>query len=92
MQLITTTTSDKLRLHGFLSEASESKKIIIHIHGMAGDMYLNSFYPHMYADYPKAGWSFLAAEHRGTHSITEFVKDGKYVNIGNAYEKFEECV
>lgn len=93
MKIITTETSDCLILHGQLFESPEKENIIIHIHGMAGDLYLNSFYPAMQENYPKNGWSFLATENRGTHSITQFnTTDGRCINIGNAYEKFEDCI
>lgn len=92
MQIIKTTTSDKLEFSALYSKASNAKGIIIHIHGMAGDMYLNSYYSVMHKEYPQAGFSFLSVETRGTHSISEFIQDGKVINIGNAYEIFEECV
>lgn len=93
MQTITTNTKDKLILNGQLFETSNKENIIIHIHGMSGDLYLNSFYPAMQKNYPKNGWSFLSTENRGTHSVTQFnTTDGRCINVGNAYEKFEDCV
>lgn len=92
MKLIKVNTSDNLQLTGILAEAPQSKNIIIHFHGMAGDMYGNSYYPAMYEQYPQNNWSFLAVEQRGTHTITEFRKGTEVINIGNAFEKFEECI
>lgn len=93
METITTNTQDGLILHGQLFESDDKENIIIHIHGMSGDLYINSFYSAMGRNYPRNGWSFLATENRGTHSVTQFnTTDGGCVNIGNAYEKFEDCV
>ena len=92
MNTIETTTSDGLILKGQLFEPiNKSETIILHIHGMSGDIYTNSFYPAMQKNYPEAGVAFLAVEHRGTHSITQFnTTEGKIKNIGNAYEIFED--
>ena len=92
MNIIKTTTKDGLILTGIITfPETNTEKIIIHIHGMSGDIYTNSYYPYMYQQYPEAGIAFLAVEHRGTHSITQFnTSEGKIKNIGNTYEKFEE--
>lgn len=91
MKTIKTTTEDGLIYAGQLFESENKENIIISIHGMAGDIYTNSYYPYMQEEYPKNGYSFLACEHRGTHSVTLFTKeDGTYTNIGNAFEIFED--
>ena len=91
MKTITTTTSDNIIFTGQLFESDNKENIIIHIHGMSGDIYINSFYPAMQTNYPNNGWSFLAAENRGTHSVTQFnTTSGEIVNIGNTYEIFED--
>jgi pimeloyl-ACP methyl ester carboxylesterase len=92
MDTIKTTTSDGLIFNGLIFEpANKSDSIIIHIHGMSGDIYSNSFYPAMQRAYPDSGIAFLVGEHRGTHSITQFnTTGGKIKNIGNAYEIFED--
>ncbi|MEI6462302.1 MAG: DUF1749 domain-containing protein [bacterium] len=93
MKIVKTTTEDGLDYSGMLfTPDNPSENIIIHIHGMAGDIYSNSFYPAMHEDYPKNGWAFLVGEHRGTHSITQFNTKNGLKNIGNAYEMFEDCV
>lgn len=92
MKYIKTQTEDGLHYTGLITESIGSKKIIINIHGMSGDIYTNSYYPVMHEYYPANGWSFLATENRGTHSITQFLKNDDIVNIGNAYEIFEDCV
>ena len=93
MKIVKTKTSDGYHFKGLLSEAENSKKIIINIHGMAGSVLLNEFYPPMHNKYPKAGYSFLACEHRGTGTITEFNHAPSIDGIcGNAFEKFEDCI
>jgi len=53
MNTIETTTSDGLILKGQLFEPiNKSETIILHIHGMSGDIYTNSFYPAMQKNYP----------------------------------------
>lgn len=44
MKIIKIKTSDGFNFKGLLSEAKGSKKIIIHIHGMAGSVLLNEFH------------------------------------------------
>ena len=92
MKFIKTKTSDGITFHGLFSESNTKDKIIINVFGMAGNIYLNSYYPFMHEEYPKNGISFLAGENRGNNTITLFEKDGNYINVGNAFEKFEDCV
>ncbi len=92
MEIVKGKSSDGITYTGLLSRANNNQNLILHIHGMSGDIYTNSFYPYMHDYYPKNGNSFLAVEHRGTHSVTEFDKNGLYLNIGNTYEIFEDCV
>jgi pimeloyl-ACP methyl ester carboxylesterase len=92
MKIVTTKTSDGFNFKGLLSEAKDSKKIIIHIHGMAGSTLLNEYYINMHEYYPENGISFLAGENRGTGTITEFVRDSGDGMVGNAFEKFEDCI
>ncbi len=94
MNFINTATSDNIIFNGLLSEpTTKSSTIIIHIHGMAGDIYTNSYYSSMHAKYPLSNIAFLAGEHRGTHSITQMLmKDGSVKNYGNTYEVFEDCI
>jgi len=92
VKTIKTITSDGYHFKGLLSEANDSKKIIIHIHGMAGSVLLNEYYLQMHDFYPANGFSFLVGEHRGTGTITAFVHDTTDGVCGNAFEKFEDCI
>lgn len=91
MQIVTTKTSDGLSYKGLLSEpAQPGSKIIVHIHGMSGNIYYNSFYPAMHKLFPENGIAFLVGEHRGTGSITQFESSKGVQNIGNTFELFED--
>ncbi|WKZ30661.1 MAG: alpha/beta hydrolase [Candidatus Dojkabacteria bacterium] len=93
MQIIRTKTKDGIHYEGILTgDPATSDSIIIHIHGMAGSPTLNQYYTEMYKDYPAAGWHFLAVTHRGTGVATEFTTDDGATVLGNAYEKFEDCI
>ncbi|MFC1700127.1 DUF1749 domain-containing protein [Patescibacteria group bacterium] len=94
MEIVKAVTEDKIHLTGFLSEPKGSKdKIIVHIHGMSGDPYTNSWYPYFHNLFPENNIAFLVGNHRGTGSITMFFQEpDKYPNYGNAFEVFENCV
>lgn len=92
MKIVTSTSTDGIKYRGLLTEAINPKGIIIHIHGMSGSPIQETYYQPMHEKYSEAGWSFLAVEHRGTGSITQFNTDKGVVNIGNAFEIFEDCI
>ncbi len=93
MEIIQTTTADGVVLKGLLTNPkNDTKNIIIHIHGMSGDIYSNSFYPIMHCEYPDNGWAFLATENRGSSSIRIFDSSKGEVVIGNTFEIFEDCI
>ncbi len=92
MELINTQTKDELKLYGNITHTEAKDSIIIHIHGMSGDFYTNSYYPFMHDYYSKNNIAFLAGENRGVHSIKLTTKGNDFVNIGNAFEIFEECI
>lgn len=90
------TTKDKLILSGnFYSPDKVTKKAILHIHGMCGNFYENSFLSYMADEFTKNGYSFLSTNNRGAGIFFDFPIKGKkeaHKRIGNAYEKFEECI
>ncbi len=94
MKTLKATTTDGIIYTGFLFEPEiKSETIIIHIHGMSGDMYIDTFQLPMQTEYPKHGIAYLAGENRGTHSITQFeTPSGQLKNLGNSYEIFEDCI
>lgn len=89
-------TSDKLTLQGLLYEPDEkTNKVVLHIHGMAGNFYENKFLDYMAKTFTDNGWAFLSVNTRGHDLIADFgvVSDKEeYRRIGNFREKFEDCV
>ncbi len=89
-------TDDKLILSGnFYSPDTQTKKAVLHIHGMGGNFYENAFLGFMAEEFTNEGYSFLSINNRGAGIFFDFpVADGKetYKRIGNAYEKFEDCI
>lgn len=95
-QFLRITTEDKLILQGILySPAQKTGKACLHIHGMAGNFYENRFLDAMAEGLTNAGYSFMSINTRGHDVIADFPIAGpeeKYKRIGDAYEKFEECL
>lgn len=93
MQIVHTKSTDGIHYPGLISEPKQkTETIIIHIHGMAGSILSNSYYPAMHEVYPKNGIAFLAGEHRGTSNVLERKTDNGFKLYGNAYEIFDESV
>jgi len=91
-QLVQTTTSDGLYLHGYYSPTSDKKVAFLHIHGFEGNFYENNFV-HVLADtLEKANIPFLSANTRGNASDQDFnTVQGKYKRIGARNEQLEEA-
>lgn len=93
MQIVSTSTHSGLKYKGLYSAAVDSKTAILHVHGMSGSIYFNSFYPAFYEQFPKENISFLAGENRGEYTMMLFDReDGSLAQLGNALEKFEDCI
>lgn len=93
MKIVSSKTSGGIEYKGLLSVSKKSsKKVIIHIHGMGGSIVYNDFYTHMHRFYPENGYSFLVGENRGSGIIKSFDKKNGVVILGNAFERFEDCV
>ncbi len=89
-------TKDKLLLQALLYEPNKkTNKIILHIHGMAGNFYENCFLDSMARIFTQNHWAFMTVNTRGHDFIADFPVVGnqeKYKRVGNVWEKFEECV
>jgi len=91
------TTEDGLTLHGVLYEPDEpTDKILIHVHGMAGNFYENKFLEFIAKTLTDNGISFSPFNNRGNGHITDFVRinGGKkdFVTYGSSQERFEDCI
>ncbi len=90
-------TKDGLELPGLLCEPEEKTKVAVaYVHGRGGNFYENK-YPDVLAEtFVKNGIAFCSLNNRGSNYITSFLRrsngGNKYVVIGSAYEKFEDCV
>lgn len=95
-EFIRITTEDQLILQGLMYRPTKSDtRAYLHIHGMGGNFYENRFLDAMVEKITDAGYAFLSINTRGHDIIADLPivgSDEKYKRIGNAYEKFEECL
>jgi alpha-beta hydrolase superfamily lysophospholipase len=92
-----TITKDNLELVGLLYEPeTPTSKILVHVHGMAGNFYENKFLDHIAQTLTASGVAFFVFNNRGCEYIKDLVKiengTKKIVRIGDAYELFEDCL
>lgn len=94
MKLIKLKTSDNIELAGVLYE-SDSKKIVIHVHGFAENFYENRFLDSQAKIYNQNNYSLLAFNNRGSGYIKDLIKrEGAKIDYmigGSAYESFVDC-
>jgi len=95
-QFIRAATDDGLLLQALLHYPSEqSEKVVIHIHGMAGNFYDNRFLDAMAVSFTTSGWAFLCPNtrrHDSTADIPIVGTDERYRRVGNSNEIFEESI
>jgi pimeloyl-ACP methyl ester carboxylesterase len=95
-EFVRITTEDQLVLQGLIYKPADiTKKAYLHIHGMAGNFYENSFLDVMAQEITNIGYAFFVINTRGHDVVSDFPVVGteeKYKRIGNAFEKFEECL
>lgn len=90
-------TEDGLLLHGVLYRPEkETQRVLVHVHGMAGNFYENLFLGFLAKTLTDNGIAFCAFNNRGNGHITDFVrvKNGKkdFVTHGSSGERFEDCL
>lgn len=88
-RFVETETRDGLTLQG-LHAPADADVAVLHVHGMAGNLYGNSFVKEMLASYPDSGIGFLTVELRGSETMRLFERGDDWVTIGNAYERFAD--
>jgi pimeloyl-ACP methyl ester carboxylesterase len=89
-------TEDRIELQGFFVDSS-SREGLLHIHGLSGNFYENSFIDFEADLAEKKKISLLSMNTRGHDYVNDLVKfggdgKGRIINIGGALEKFEDCV
>ncbi len=88
-------TEDNLELAGLLYQPdSVSEKILVHVHGMAGNFYENKFLDFIAQTLTSKGVAFFAFNNRGCELIKDLYKienrKRNITRVGNAYEIFED--
>ena len=88
-------TEDGIELVGLLYEPEkQTDTVLVHVHGMAGNFYENSFLDFLATTLTSNGIAFFSFNNRGCELIKDLTKfeNGKktLVRIGNAFEKFED--
>ena len=78
----------------FQSPKKQSETVVLHIHGMGGNLYFNYFYPEMVRQYTKSGIDLALVEHRGSASVNGIynAQEDKIVQLGDTYELFEDSL
>jgi len=91
-QLVQTTTSDGLYLHGYYQPTDDKQVAVLHIHGFEGNFYENSFVHVLVEELETANIGFLTVNTRGNGKNTDFnTTDGTLRRIGSHYELLEEA-
>ncbi len=90
-------TEDKIELVGLLYEPeTPTEKILVHVHGMAGNFYENLFLDFIAKTLTDQGIAFFTFNNRGCELIKDLrkIRGNKrtIVRIGNTFEKFEDCL
>lgn len=95
-KLICFKSTDNIELPGILySPENDTKKIVVHIHGLTGNFY-EKYISYLAESYISKGYAFLCFNNRGNGYFTDLIieKDGEIKNtIGGAcYELFNDSV
>ncbi len=90
-------TKDNLELHGLLYQPDrKNKSVLAFVHGMGGNFYENKFLDSLAKDLTDNNIAFCPFNNRGNSFMTDFLKKTKkgigFVTIGDAYERFEDCL
>ena len=66
LELVRINSSDGIQLPGILyTPESNTKRIVIHIHGLNGNFYENNFLDEISKSYTNRGYAFLTFNNRG---------------------------
>ena len=95
VEIVNFFTEDNLELQGFIIDCN-SKIGILHIHGINGNFYENSFLDNIGNFLEKRKVTFLSMNNRGHDYLNELAKIEnskiKTEFIGGALERFEDCI
>ncbi|MBI4016017.1 MAG: DUF1749 domain-containing protein [Candidatus Aenigmarchaeota archaeon] len=91
--LIRFCAEDGTVLFGFLMKPKrETKKVLVHIHGMVDDFYSYPFFSEFAKAALKNGFAFFSVENRGRGVVSLFEREKKNFMAGTAFERFEDCL
>lgn len=87
-------TADNIEHTGLLySPIKETKKVVVHVHGLAGNFYENSFIDFQAESFTKNGYSYFVFNNRGNGHLTDLIKKENngitFVDGGATFELFE---
>lgn len=83
--------SDDVELQGWLSR-QEGETALLHVHGMGGNGYENSFVDNLREVYMEQGIAFFTIDTRGRGIISDFRQADGWKHAGSCFEIFEESV
>ena len=91
-ELVRINSIDNIEQVGILyNPNTETKKIVIHVHGLAGNFYENRFLDILAKSYTDKNYAFLTFNNRGTGFITELIKWNDFITIWWCLERFKDC-
>lgn len=92
-KLVRINSIDGIELPGILyNPIKDTKRIIIHVHGLSGSFYENKFLDILAQTYTDKDYAFLTFNNRGTGFISELIKENDFQTIGGCFERFEDCI
>ena len=83
--------TDDLELQGWLTDPG-GDTAVIHIHGMSGNGYENSFLDNFRDFYTSKGIAFFAINTRGKGIISDFRQGEGFKRAGSCFELFDESI
>ena len=94
-QLVSVTTSDRVRLDGFYmaAETEPNSKVdaTVITHGLSGNFYTSRLLKHLAESFVRQGISTVLINTRGHDYLNLTVRSGRSVTLGAAYERIDEC-
>lgn len=84
--IVNVETSDKLTLHGLLSEPTNTQTLYLNIHGSGSSFFCEIFQEVFYNELPKLGIDVLFTNNRGSYSLDS------WQDAGSALEIFEDSL
>lgn len=92
-KLVRINSTDGIEQPGILyTPDSDTKRIVIHVHGLNGNFYESHFSDTLAEVYTDREMAFLTFNNRGRDFITELSKGDGFAIIGGSLERFEDCL